>query len=181
MPKKLLLKVLTDHWRIREHPSLRFLGTRLRDPNLFHITERSLSGGFAVGLFVAWVPLPFQMILAALAAIFVRVNLPVSVILVWITNPITMPAMLYLAYRIGLLLTGEPEGQFSFELSIDWFRFQLVHVWEPLLLGCTILGILSSVAGYITVRLAWESRFVRLIVLKSQRKLRDRKHHTPPE
>jgi len=55
----------------------------------------------AVGLFCAFVPLPIQMLLAAAAAIIFRVNLPISVGLVWITNPVTIPPMFYFCYKVG--------------------------------------------------------------------------------
>ena len=48
------------------------------------------SGGMpmAVGLFVALMPIPLQMAVAAAIAILVRSNLPISVSLVWLTNPV---------------------------------------------------------------------------------------------
>ena len=47
------------------------------------------------------------MLLAALIAIWLKVNLPLSVALVWVSNPITMGPMFYFAYKLGALLMGE--------------------------------------------------------------------------
>ncbi|MFW6343056.1 MAG: DUF2062 domain-containing protein, partial [Halothiobacillaceae bacterium] len=80
---------------------MRVFGSRLQDGNLWHLNRRSVSGGVAVGLFSAFVPIPFQMVLAAGLAILLRVNLPLSVVLVWITNPITIVPLLWVANRIG--------------------------------------------------------------------------------
>ena len=101
MPKKFLQRLMPDHRTIREHRHLRFLGTLLHDPNLWHLNRRSASGAFAVGLFVAWVPVPFQMLLGAIGAILFRVNLPLSAALVWVSNPLTMPPLFYFAYLVG--------------------------------------------------------------------------------
>ena len=69
---------------------LSFLGERLHDPELWHLTRHSTAGGLSVGLFMAFMPIPFQMLLAAPAAILLRVNLPIAAVSVWISNPLTM-------------------------------------------------------------------------------------------
>jgi len=78
MPKKFIKRYLPDHEKIRNHKSLnKIFGTLLHDPNLLHLNRRSVSGAMAVGLFLAFVPLPIQMGLAAGIAILIRVNLPI--------------------------------------------------------------------------------------------------------
>ncbi len=161
MPKKLFKRLMPDHHTIRHHKQLQFLGTLLHDPNLFHINRRSISGAVAVGLFCAWVPIPFQMVLAAIVAIFVRVNLPISAILVWISNPFTMPPMFYFAYLVGTWVLGIESGHFNFEPSFEWLTSGLTAIWQPFLLGCTILGGLSGALGYAIIRGWWRLSIVR--------------------
>lgn len=134
---------------------MHLFGDLLHDPNLWHLNRRSVAGGFAVGLFTAFIPIPFQMLLAAGIAIVSRVNLPISVLLVWISNPITMPPMFYSAYKLGQWLLGGTPGEFHFELSMDWLMTELGEVWKPFLLGCLLLGIASALVGYTTIRLYW--------------------------
>ena len=83
------------------------------------MNRRSVSVACAIGLFCAFIPIPFQMILAAGLAIIVRCNLPIAVALVWITNPITMPPLFFLAYKMGAFLTDVHLGPFEFELSLN--------------------------------------------------------------
>lgn len=176
MPKKLIKRYMPDHRTIRDHRHLRFFGTLLHDPNLFHLNRRSASGAFAVGLFVAFVPLPLQMLLAAAAAILFRVNLPISVVLVWLTNPITIPPMFYFAYLLGTWLLGTPAHveQSSFELTHEWIKHELGGIWQPFLLGCFVAGSFSSLTGYFTIRGLWRLHLVRHYQeRKLKRKLRE--------
>ncbi len=154
MPRKLLRRWLPDHHKVREHPHLRRFGQRLTDPNLWHLNRRSAAAATAVGLFVAFIPVPAQMLIAASLAIACRVNLPISVALVWVTNPITMPPVLYVTYRLGCRLLGIDPGSPHFDLSLDTLA-GLLHIWEPLLLGSLVAGTVLAVLGYWIVRGLW--------------------------
>lgn len=161
MPKKFIKRLMPDHRTIREHKHLQFFGTLLHDPNLWHFNRRSASGAFAVGLFFAWVPVPFQMLLGAGGAILFRVNLPLSVALVWVSNPLTMPPLFYFAYLLGKWLLGAPDIPFTFEPSFAWLQHELAAIWQPFLLGCLIMGVISSLGGYLTVRGLWRLHLIR--------------------
>jgi uncharacterized protein (DUF2062 family) len=174
MPKKFIKRFMPNHNVIREHKHLRIFGSLLHDPNLFHLNRRSVAGAFAVGLFCAWVPIPFQMVLAAALAIPLRVNLPVSVALVWFSNPLTMPPLFYFAYALGTWILGIPERKFHFELSFEWLGSGLAAVWEPFLLGCFVMAVTSSFLGYVIMRLLW-----RISILRKLKKKNLRRYHPP--
>jgi len=153
--KNFFKRILPDHQVIREHRNLRVLGDILHDPNIFHLTKRSAAGGVSLGLFWACIPVPGQMLLSAITAIFFKVNLPLSVVTVWITNPITIPPYIFIAYKTGAWLLNIPPGAFQFEMSLHWFTEELMGVWQPLLLGCLTYAILSAVTGYLVIRGLW--------------------------
>ena len=161
MPRRFIKRYMPDHEKIRDHKSLRFLGTLLHDPNILHLNRRSVSGAFAVGLFCAWVPVPFQMILGAIGSIMFRVNLPISVGLVWITNPLTMPPLFYFAYKVGTWVLSVPAHKYSFKLTWDWLMSELGAIWQPFLLGCLICGIVSSILGFVVLRGYWRYHVAR--------------------
>ncbi len=163
---------MPDRDKIRNHKHLKCFGTLLHDPNLWHLNRRSVSGAFALGLFCAFIPIPMQMLLAAALAIFLRVNLPISVTLVWITNPITIPPMYYFAYKVGAWILGEPTHELAFELSAEWLMGELGAIWQPFLLGCLILGLLSALMGFIAMRLFWRFHIIQYI---KRRRLRRNK------
>ena len=82
MPRRSIKRFMPDPDSIKKHKSLRFLGSLLHDPNLWHLNRHSVARAMAVGLFAAFIPMPFQMLLAASLAILVRSNMPISVGLV---------------------------------------------------------------------------------------------------
>ncbi len=161
MLRNLLRRWLPHASRFREHKQLRLLGGLLHEPNLWHLNRRSVSGAVFVGLFLAWVPVPVQMILAAVVTIWLRVNLPVAVVLVWITNPITIPPMFYFAYKFGSWLLGRSPQDVEVELSLEWLGEQLGYIWAPMVLGSLLIGLASAVLGFFAVRLLWRLQVTR--------------------
>jgi len=170
MPRKLIKRFLPDHHKIRSHKHLKCFGNLLHDPNIWHLNRRSVSGAFFLGLLCAWIPIPFQMFFAAAVAIMARVNLPVSIGLVWITNPITMPPMFYFAYKTGAWILNSPAHEFNFELSFEWLKLELGHIWEPFLLGCLVLGLLSALIGYLFIRIMWRLHIFQYLKRRRLRK-----------
>ena len=160
-------RLLPEPRVIREHKHLRYFGTSLHDPNLWNLNRRSAAGGVATGLFCAFIPLPIHMIVAAAASILLRVNLPLAVVFTWITNPFTFAPIFIFAYKLGSRLLDLPIKHLAFEISFRWIEEIFVKIWEPLLAGCLILAIISSLTGYLVISLLW-----RLLVVKrwSERK-----------
>lgn len=127
----------------------------LHDPNLWLLNRRSAKGAFGIGLFFAFWPVPFQMVLAAAAAIPLRVNLPLSVATVWVSNPITMPPLFYLAYLIGSTVLGTEMSSFVFELSWAWVAQSISSFGPAFLLGCFICSVVSATVGYFALDWLW--------------------------
>lgn len=170
MPRRFFRHYLPGPARLKEHRSLRVgLGRLLHDPDLWHLNRRSASGAVGVGLFVAWMPLPAQMLLAGLLALLLRINLPLSVVLVWVSNPLTMGPMYWAAWRLGRWLLDSERAAAAFAPSMQWVSGEIARVWQPLLLGCLILGLASALAGYGICRLAWRYHVVRSVLQRRRR------------
>jgi hypothetical protein len=158
MPKKTLKSIMPSVARIREIKSLHVLGDWIYATNLWHLNRYSASMAFFVGLFVAFMPIPGQMCVAALLALLLRCNLPISVCLVWITNPLTMPALFFIAYKVGAIILEVPVSPLDFELSFHWVTEELENIWQPFLLGSLLCGLFFGCVGYFVVSLAWRWR-----------------------
>ena len=161
MTKKIIRRFLPDSHKIRNHKQLRFFGRLLHDPNLWHLNRRSVSGAFAVGLFMAFIPMPFQMIPAAAFAIMFRVNIVISVALVWITNPVTMPPVYYFCYRLGAWILQRPPKNIAFKISWEWLAAEIGHFWQPFLLGSLVTASVSALVGYFGIRALWRWHVLR--------------------
>jgi uncharacterized protein len=172
MPRKTLKQWLPTPHRIRKIEALHVLGDWIYQTNLWHINRYSASMAFFVGVFVAFLPLPGQMPLAAILAVLLRCNLPLSVALVWITNPVTMPAIFYVSYRVGALLIDVPVQVAEFELSTAWISARIGMLWKPLLLGSLLCGLLFGSLGYTAVSLLWRWHVARQWQRRKQRRAR---------
>jgi len=146
---------MPDPTSIREHKSLRFLGKLLHDPNLWHLNRHSVARAMAVGLFAAFLPIPAQMLVAAALAVMVRGNMPIAVSLVWLTNPITMPAVFFCTYQAGAFLMDVPARHLPDELTWEWISGELSTLWQPFLLGSVVVGLVLGVLAYFLVMLYW--------------------------
>lgn len=165
-PKDRFKKFLPTPEKIQQNNALKFLGTLLHDPNIWHINRRSIAGGVAIGFFFAWYPMPFQMVCASLVAIWLRKNLPLAIIATLITNPFTMPPFYFFSYWLGNKLLGlgnvkPPEGRVEIQMSLEWLWTQLSIIWQPLLLGCVVMSIVCSFCGYVLMRIFWRILVIR--------------------
>lgn len=185
MPRKFLKRYSPSHKTIRENRVLSVLGEDLNKPSLWILNRNSVARAFAIGLFCTWMPFPLQSVIAALLAIYYRAHLPLSVALVFITNPITIPPMFFFAYKLGSVMLGMELQPVAMNLSWHWFSSILVQIWQPLLFGCLILGIVSSAVGYFTintlwrkgVRERWRERSDRRKKNKADRRQADKSEH----
>jgi len=161
MPKKTLKRWIPDPNEFKKRPGLQFLGKLLHDPNLFHLNRHSVSGAFFVGIFTAFLPILGQMPTAALLALTCRVNLPIAIALVWISNPITMPAIFYGSYELGHWVLGGPAVEFTLQLSWEWFHNEFPKLWQPLLCGSLIVGVTGGIIGYLSMQGFWRWHVIR--------------------
>ncbi len=161
MPKKFLRRYLPNPAVIREHPALRPVSRWLNNPEIWHLHRRAVAGAAFIGLFCAFLPVPFQMLIAAFLAVVSRCNLPMSVALVWITNPITVAPMFYFAYRLGAWLLDMQIEVESIDLSWSWLSSHLGVIGYPLVFGSLVCGWVSGVTAMVVVRITWRMHVIR--------------------
>ncbi|MBF6057051.1 MULTISPECIES: DUF2062 domain-containing protein [Thiomicrorhabdus] len=162
MPKKLIKRYIPTPEKIKNMKGLGLLGKWLHNPNIWHLHRHSVAKAFLIGLFWMAIPIPSQMVAAAFCAIYFRANLAISIALVWISNPLTMPPIFYFNYLVGTYILGqEAQEELGFELSWHWITNVLGDLWLPLYLGSLVLGIVLGLLGYLTIHLLWRQHVIK--------------------
>ena len=133
----------------------------LAQPMVWHLNRRSVAGGVAVGLFISWVPIPLQMLLAAVIAAVLRVHVPVSVVMVWFTNPLTYAPLFYAAWQSGSMILGKPVLAEPLNFSTQSLLHGVGHAWPTVLTGMLFCASVSAVVGFGVTLLAWRIHAVR--------------------
>ncbi|MGO2355433.1 MAG: DUF2062 domain-containing protein [Marinomonas foliarum] len=169
MPKNCLKKFIPNPEKLKQSKALNLLGSQIYEANLWHLNRKSVARAFFNGLFWAFIPMPFQMLASALLAIPLRANIPLSIALVWITNPLTMPFVFYFNYKVGSLILDRHHEK-NFHLSVEWIWDKMEHIWVPLYVGSITSGLVAGAISYAVISILW-----RLHVIKrwKERKLRN--------
>jgi uncharacterized protein len=178
---KFFKKYLPNHQSIRRHEHLKWIKHWIADPQLWHFNRRSVAKGTAVGLFVAIIPLPLQMLLAAIMAIIFRCNLPIAVVMTWVTNPITMVPVIYLIYKVGAFITKDvSQAQSTFQqlrlevqdpvLFWQHFQFWLTSLGKNFFIGLPVVAVGAALVGYLFIHAIWRISIYCQLYLRNKRK-----------
>ena len=141
----------------------RWLGPLARRPELWRFTRRSVPRGVAVGLLVgifALIP-GVQIIGAALMCVPSRGNIPLAVLMTFLSNPATTPFILigsaWVGNRIGfhadlatlelLYSSGAGVGQW-----VNWF---LSDAAPAVLMGLFVISTVVAAIGYVVSAIGW--------------------------
>lgn len=128
---------------------------------LWRWKRESVARGVAVGVFFGFMIPLLQILAAAIAAVFLRANIPISAVSTLVTNPFTFPPVYMAAYQVGSLFVDYvPKGIPNvgwFAGLLDWFD----KVGPPTVLGLFIFAIVGSTTMYFLVNNIWKFRSIR--------------------
>ena len=130
-------------------------------------SPEAIALGVAIGVFVAFTPtIGFQTVIALILATFLNANRPAAVVLVWITNPLTIFPCFALTYWVGSLIwPGASSANVSQVIRGAMAAIAKHDFWEmydqfavfvgigrdiliPLLVGGVMVGIAFGGVGY---------------------------------
>lgn len=155
MPRRFFRRVSNGYLRNDRPWYLKPFDALTSHPTYFAPTRRGIAGAIWVGVFVALLPIPGQTLVALLAALALRVNLPLAAIATWVTNPITIVPIFYWEYSLGAVILQLPPQPFDIELSWNWVTDGFIGIWKPLMLGSFITATLVSSMVYVGISVTW--------------------------
>lgn len=117
------------------------------------VNRKAITRGLLVGIFWAFIPMPFQMLAVVLCTPFFKFNIPIAIAAVWLSNPVTMPFMYYIEYLTGNFILGKEA--LSVELSAGWFRDNIGDIFIPLYVGTLFYAITVSTLVFYIVDWLW--------------------------
>lgn len=119
-----------------------------------HINRKTVSNALFIGLFFAMMPMPFQMVAVLFCTTLLRFNVPLALMLVWISNPFSMPLIMYGQYLLGNWVLDLAAVE-SITLTLEWFENNLTKIFYPLFIGALITGLFLGVLGRFIVNYLW--------------------------
>jgi len=162
MQKKFIKNYIPNHSTLLNSKILRIFGSFINsESSIFQLNRNSVSRGAAIGVFSAFLPMPFQMIVAMALSLIFRANAPLSIALVWVTNPLTIPPIFYFCYKIGAYVLNVQLHFVKIQFSLDWASSQFLQIWKPLLLGSFICGIIGAIIAYFTINTLWKISIIK--------------------
>jgi uncharacterized protein (DUF2062 family) len=163
--KKWIEQRLCDPNQLKNSSQNRFLNHAKHFPSIWKLNRTSVSLGVAIGLFVAMIPvLSFQTLLVILLSILFRANLPIAFMISWVSNPITILPLAYLAYCIGNWVLGIKSNIDIHNIHLTTTNFHdfwsTFSVWiaqfgKGFFVGLPILAFGVALAGYFIVSFCW--------------------------
>lgn len=138
------------HPRIKKRPWLAALTKPLFNRDLWNPCRYTVAGGLSVGLFCAMLPIPFQMLLAALAGMRAKVNIPIAMATCWISNPFTHPPLLALQLNFGNWIREKIHIPLPFDQSMQITFLGLNITGSPadFVTGFLAMGVILSILAY---------------------------------
>lgn len=159
--KRLFNKLTPDRKALEKSKMLKPIAHWLTNPKIWHFNRRSIATGVAIGLFFGSLPIAGQMLLAAIMAIAMRVNMPAAVVATWISNPITMPFFYTANYYLGAWLLDRHHVNLE---NMDWSLDSLLElggeILVPLYFGSIVVGVILSAVSFLVIRMWWRVHII---------------------
>jgi uncharacterized protein (DUF2062 family) len=147
---------------LEKHWCLKHFAAHMLDRGCWTFHRHSVTRAFALGLFIAFIPptpfLPVHLVACLLLGLVFRLNLPVLVATVFVSNPVTWLPQVAGSIWVGAKLLDFDLMPFLNEFTLENLWANLNELWAPLLVGALVLGAITAFFGYFLAQAAWRAR-----------------------
>ena len=130
------------------------------DRGCWTFNRHSVTRAFALGLFIAFIPpspLPVHLVTCVILGVLLRLNLPVLIATVFISNPFTWLPQVAGSIWVGAKLMGMDLMPVLHQLRHKNLWADVNQLWAPLLLGALVLGLVAAGIGYVLAQGVWRA------------------------
>lgn len=161
--RRWLKRVTPDRQALEKIWCLKHFAALFPDRICWTFNRSGVTRAFALGLFIAFIPptpLPVHLVVCAMLGVYLRLNLPVLVATVFISNPFTWLPQVAGSIWVGAKLMGLDLMPFVHAISLGNLRNEISELWPPLLLGALVLGLIAAAAGYLLAQGVWRAHVI---------------------
>ncbi|MFC4995182.1 DUF2062 domain-containing protein [Rubritalea tangerina] len=158
--KRKYLRMVRRTYRYLRHPRIRKIKwltpftQAIFNKRYWKPCRATVANGLSIGLFCAMLPIPLQMLVAALGCLRARGNVPVALAACWITNPLTQLPIMVIQQQFGHWLhtsVGIPRppviDKFEFPVEAPHIDFMGRHLIDA---GTHVVNIGDFVLGFLS-------------------------------
>lgn len=152
------LRIVKTRRFLRRSKYTKLFGKTIFQYDLWHFSLRSVTLGAGVGTFIAFTPTyGIQIPLSILAAMFFKLNLPITLLMLLFTNPFSVPIIYYYQTKLGMFLLGS-----DIEIKLTTIRTLadaisfLIKYSIPLWLGSMIVSTLLGSISYLSTLIMYK-------------------------
>ena len=131
------------------------------DRGCWAFNRRSVTRAFSLGLFIAFIPptpLPLHLVACVIFGVLWRLNLPVMIGTVFVSNPFTWLPQVAGSIWVGAKLLGLDLAPFVHQPLPHHSWGHINQLWAPLFLGALVLGLVAAGLGFVLAQCAWRVR-----------------------
>jgi uncharacterized protein len=162
--RRWLKRVTPDRQTLEKIWCLKQFTALFPDRGCWTFNRSGVTRAFALGLFIAFIPptplLPVHLVVCAMLGVYMRLNLPVLVATVFVSNPFTWLPQVAGSIWVGAKLMGLDLMPFLHAISRGNLWKEVGELWPPLLLGALVLGLIAAASGYLLAQGVWRARVI---------------------
>ena len=159
--RRWLKKITPDRDTLEKLWCLRPFARLVLNRGCWSFNRHSVTRGFALGLFIAFIPptpLPVHIVTCVIFGMLWRLNLPVLIGTVFLSNPFTWIPQVAASIWVGARLLRLDLKPFIHQPHPQHALGHIHELWAPLFLGALVLGLVAAGLGFVLAQSVWRIR-----------------------